>query len=139
MHRKEYAHAKDRNKQNRIIQRIVRPAGKIKQYIHPGTDNQRWKKIDLYNFTQPNLKQLEDKTGLLIKGISQEAVVTIHKQRLCKACAAVDCIHNKQKTGQKGQQHFVCFLFDLRSQIERQQHPEHQTQAYRCNPFGGLP
>ena len=94
---KKHAQAQNRNKQHRVIQRIIGAAGRIEQHRQPRADNSGGKEIDLNNLPQADLKQPEYKTRLLLEGIGQKAVVAVHKQRLRKACTAVDCIHDEHK------------------------------------------
>ena len=86
------------------------------------TDHERRNSVDFHNLTQANLKQPQDKAWLLIKRIGQQAVIAVHKKRLCKVRATVDSVHYKYKVRKPSHHDFVNDGFFFGQQIDACQH-----------------
>ena len=139
MNREKHAHAEDRNKQHRIVKRVFGSAGSVQNQRQSGTDYDGWHSIDFHNFPQAYLEQLEHISWLLVEGVGQQAVVTVHKQCPCKAGSPVDQIHDEYKIGQPVENHLIDRRFHLRFNIHCQQNTADDKTADGSQSLGGLP
>lgn len=139
MNREKQAHTQDGNNQHYIVQRIVRPSGGKQDQRQSDTDHERRNSVDFHNLTQANLKQPQDKAWLLIKRIGQQAVIAVHKKRLCKVRATVDSVHYKYKVRKPSHHDFVNDGFFFGQQIDACQHGGDKESAHIGNLLCRVP
>ena len=139
MNGKEHAHAENGDKQDPIIYGIIRPARTIQQNGKPRSDHQSRQQIDLHNFPQADLKQLQNISGLFIERIRQKTVIAVHKKSLRKARSPIYRIHDKNKIRQAGHEQFIGLFSDIRQKIKDKKAPHNNQKTNQRNPAGGLP
>ncbi len=105
----------------------------------PDADNQRRNSVYLHYFTQADLKQPQDKARLLIERIGQQAVVAVHKKRLCKVRTTVDSVHYKYKVRKPSHHDFVNDGFFFGQQIDSYQHGGDKESAHIGNLLCRVP
>ncbi len=134
----EQAHAEDGHRDHKILVPCT-ASGQEEQNIKSQSDDQRRYGIDLADFPQPDAKQCQHRFGLLIKGISQQAVVAVDEKRPCEAGSTVDKIQNKGPERQGIQNHELHLWTDRRKKQQACRPSKYQHAADAGNDPGGFP
>lgn len=85
MYRKKQAQADYRNYQYKVVKRIVRPARRKEDKREAAAYDDRRHCVYLHYLPEPYPEKLKYRIRFFVKRISQQAVVTVHKERLRKA------------------------------------------------------
>ena len=105
------AHGQNRHQKHYIVHGILGSAGGIEGQAQARADDQGWDSIDFHDLPQANLEQLQYKVRSLEKRVGQQAMVAVHEQRLGKAGAPVDEVHDEGEIRKPSHHHLVDIRF----------------------------